>query len=134
MPKFSTAVRTALADTVISAIGASAVMKILTGTAPANCGTADSGTVLATLSLPATWMAAASGGAAAMSGTWADASADNTGTAGYYRIYASNGTTCGWQGTISADGGAGELQLSSLTLTSGSPFTITSFTLTAPGV
>jgi hypothetical protein len=133
MPQFSTGVRNAINNAVVATIGSSAVMKILTGTAPANCGTADSGNVLATLTLPSTWMNAASGGVSALAGTWTDASADSTGTAGYYRIYASGGTTCGWQGSISAQGGSGELQLSSMTLTSGNPFSITSFTLTAPG-
>ena len=38
-------------------------------------------------------------------GTWSDASADGTGTAGYFRLYASDGTTCGLQGTITGTGG-----------------------------
>jgi hypothetical protein len=45
--------------------------------------------VLATLSLPSDFMAAASSGSKAKSGTWEDTSADNTGTAAHWRLYAS---------------------------------------------
>jgi hypothetical protein len=114
-------------------IGTSAVLKIKTGAPPATCDTADSGTVLATLSLPSDWMAAAANGTKSKSGTWEDASADNTGTAAHWRIYASDGTTCHMQGTITATGGGGDMTLITTSITSGQPITITGFTLTAPG-
>lgn len=99
--QFSIAVRNAMLDAIEATIGASAILKIRSGAPPADCATADSGTVLATLNLPADWMAAASGGSKAKSGTWEDASGDASGTAGHYRVYASNGTTCGSQGLVS---------------------------------
>lgn len=114
-------------------IGTSAVLKIRTGAPPATCDTADSGTVLATLSLPSDWMAVAANGTKAKSGTWEDASADDTGTAAHWRIYASDGTTCHMQGTITATGGGGDMTLITTSITSGQPITITGFTLTAPG-
>jgi hypothetical protein len=97
--QLSTAVRNARLDTVESTIGVSATLRIRTGAPPANCAAADTGTVLATMTLPSDWMAAASAGTKAMAGTWQDASADATGTAGHYRIYDSAGTTCHEQGT-----------------------------------
>lgn len=114
-------------------IGTSAVLKIRTGAPPATCDTADSGTVLATLSLPSDWMAVAANGTKAKSGTWEDASADDTGTAAHWRIYASDGTTCHMQGTITATDGGGDMTLITTSITSGQPITITGFTLTAPG-
>lgn len=96
--QFSVAVRNARLDAIETAIGASAVLKIRSGTQPANVATADSGTVLSTLSLPSDWMAAASAGAKAKAGTWEDLSADATGYAGHWRAYASDGTTCHAQG------------------------------------
>ena len=114
-------------------IGTSAVLKIKTGAPPATCDTADSGTVLATLSLPSDWMAVAANGTKAKSGTWEDVSADDTGTAAHWRIYASDGTTCHMQGTITATGGGGDMTLITTSITSGQPITITGFTLTAPG-
>ena len=128
--QLSTTVRNARLDTIESTIGVSAVMKIRTGAAPANCGTADSGTVVATLSLPSDWMAAASGGAKALSGTWTDASADATGTAAHFRVYESTATTCHIQGTVTATGGGGDLTVDSTSFTAGQAFTVTAFTLT----
>lgn len=128
--QLSTAVRNARLDAIETAIGASAVMKIRTGAAPANVAAADSGTVLATLSLPSDWMAAAASGSKAMSGTWQDASADATGTAAHYRVYASDGTTAHLQGTVTATGGGGDLELVNTSIAIGQPVSISSFSLT----
>ncbi len=129
--QYSTTVRNAKLDVVESTIGTSPIMRIRTGAAPANCGTADSGTVLATLTLPSDWMAAASGGTKALSGTWQDASADATGTAAHFRIYDSGGTTCHMQGTVTATGGGGDLTVNNTSFASGQQFDVTAFTLTA---
>jgi hypothetical protein len=129
--QFSTTVRNSMLDAIETAISTSAVLKIRTGAAPADCGTADSGTVLATLSLPSDWMAAASSGSKAKSGTWSDASADNTGTAAHFRLYASDGTTCHAQGTVTATGGGGDMTVDNTSFASGQPFTVNSFTLSA---
>ena len=126
--QYSTAVRNARLDVVESTIGTSAVLKIRSGSAPANCGTADSGTVLATCTLPSDWMAAASSGSKAKSGTWQDTSADATGTAAHFRIYDSGGTVCGLQGTVGV--GSGDLQVDSVSFTAGQSFSITGFTIT----
>lgn len=127
----SVAVRNAKLDAIETAVGASAVLKIRSGAAPASCATADAGTVLATLSLPADWMAAANAGTKAMSGTWQDTSADAAGTAAHFRIYASDGTTCHMQGTISATGGGGDMTLDNIVFAAGQAFSITGFTITA---
>lgn len=129
--QYSVAVRNAKLDAVETTVGVSAVLKIRSGAAPANVATADSGTVLATLSLPSDWMAAASSGAKALAGTWQDASADNTGTAAHFRIYASDGTTAHIQGTVTATGGGGDMTLDNTSIASGQSVTVTSFTLTA---
>ncbi len=126
--QLSVAVRNARLDAIETTIGSTAVLKIRSGSVPADCATADAGTVLATLTLPADWMAAASGGSKAKSGTWQDTSADATGTAAHFRIYDSGGTVCGLQGTVGV--GSGDLQVDSTSFTSGQSFTITGFTLT----
>ena len=131
--QFSTTARNAALDAIETAIGTSAVLKIRTGTVPADCGTADAGSVLATLTLPSDWLAAASGGSKSKSGTWEDASADATGTAGHFRIYASDGTTVHMQGTITATDGGGNMTLDNTSIASGQQVTITSFTLSAGG-
>ena len=129
--QYSVAVRNARLDAVEATIGASAVLKIRTGAQPANCAAADSGTVLATLALPADWMAAAAAGAKALSGTWEDTSADATGTAAHFRLYASDGTTCGAQGSVTLTGGGGDMTVDNTSFASGQAFSVTSFTLTA---
>jgi len=129
--KMSVAVRNGELDAIETAIGVSAVLKIRDGAPPTNIADADSGTVLATLSLPSDWMAAAASGSKAMAGAWADSSADATGTAGHFRIYASNGTTQHIQGTITVTGGGGDMTLDSVSITAAQSVTITSFTLTA---
>ena len=128
--QLSTVVRNARLDALETAVGTSAVMKIRSGAQPANVATADSGTVLATLPLPSDWMSAASGGTKALTGTWQDTSADAAGTAGHFRIYASDGTTAHVQGSVTATGGGGDLTLDNAVLASGQSVTITSFTLT----
>lgn len=128
--QLSTAVRNARLDAIETTIGTSAVLKIRTGAQPATCATADSGTVLASMTLPSDWMAAAASGSKALSGTWQDASADNTGTAAHWRLYASDGTTCHAQGTVTATGGGGDMTLDNTSVASGQVVTITSFTLT----
>lgn len=130
--KMSVVVRNALLNAIETTIGVSAILKFRSGAAPTNIGDADSGTVLATLNLPSDWMAAASSGTKGLTGTWTDASADETGTAGHWRIYASDGTTQHMQGTVTATGGGGDIELSTLSITATGAVTVTSFTLTAP--
>lgn len=130
--QLSVAVRNARLDAIETTIGASAILKIRTGAAPADCAAADSGTVLATLSLPSDWMAAASSASKAKSGTWQDLTADATGTAGHFRIYASDGTTCGMQGTITATGGGGDMTLDNTSIATNQPVTVSSFTINDP--
>lgn len=127
--QYSTAVNNARLDAIETAIGATAVLKIRTGAAPANCAAADTGTVLATLTLPADWMAAASAGAKSKLGTWQDTVADATGTAAHWRIYDSAGTVCGMQGTYGT--AATDMIGDSASFTAGQSFTINTFTITA---
>lgn len=126
--QLSVTVRNARLDAIETAISTAPTLKIFTGSVPANCAAADSGTTLVTMTLPSDWMAAASSGSKALSGTWSDTSADNTGTAGHFRIYA--GATCHIQGTVTATGGGGDMTLDNTSIASGQTVTVTTFTLT----
>jgi hypothetical protein len=130
--QFASLTRNAMLDAIETYGGTSAVLKIRTGSAPASATAADAGTVLATLTLPSDWMAAASGGAKAKAGTWEDTSADATGTADHFRLYQSDGTTVVMQGTVGPTG-SGDLQVDNDSFASGQNFTVTTFTITAPG-
>ena len=126
--QLSVAVRNARLDTVESTISTAPVLRIYTGSAPANCAAAATGTQLASMTLPSDWMAAAASGAKALSGSWTDSSADATGTAGYFRIWDSGVTTCHIQGTCGI--GTGDLQLDNTSIASGQSVTVTAFALT----
>lgn len=123
-------VRNARLDAIETDIGTSAILKIKTGAAPADCAAADSGTVLVTMTLPSDWLAAAASGAKAKSGTWQDTSADATGTAAHFRIYDSGGSTCDIQGTVTATGGGGDMTLDNTSIASAQQVTVTGFTIT----
>jgi hypothetical protein len=129
--QFSTAARNAAIDAIETAAGAGPTLEIRSGAAPATCATADSGTALATLALPSDWLAAASGGSKAISGTWQDLSADATGAAGHFRV--KQGATCHIQGSITATGGGGDMTLDNTSIAVGQQVTVTAFTLTAGG-
>ena len=127
--QYSVAVRNARLDVVETTIGTSAVLLIKTGAAPATCAAANSGTVLATCTLPSDWMANASAGTKSLSGTWQDTSADATGTAAHFCIFSSGGT-CHAQGTVTATGGGGDMTVDNTSFATGQAFSVTSFTLT----
>jgi hypothetical protein len=126
--QFAVSVRNARLDAIETDSGTAAILKIRTGAPPASCATADSGTVLATLTLPSDWMAAAASGAKSMSGSWADSSADAAGTAGHFRIYKSDGTTCQMQGTVAAS--SADMIVDNVVFAAGQAFSVTSFTIT----
>ena len=127
--QLGTTVRNARLDAIETTVGTAAKLYIRTGAAPADCATADSGSLLATIDCPSDWLAAASGGAKAKSGTWSVA-ASGTGTAAHFRIKDSGGTTCHMQGTITATGGGGDMTVDNTSIASGQTVTVTTFTLT----
>ena len=128
--QLSVAARNARLDAIETAAGTSAVLKIRTGAVPATCAAADTGTVIGTVNLPSDYMSVAAAGAKAKTGTWQETSADNAGTAAHFRLYASDGTTCHIQGTVTATGGGGDLTLDDVTVEAGQQITISGFTLT----
>lgn len=129
--QYSVAVRNAQLDAFETTTGTSAILTIRTGAPPADCATANSGTLLVTMTLPSDWMAAASTGSKAKAGTWQDTSADGTGTAGHFRIHDSGATTCHAQGTVTLGGGGGDMTLDNTSIVAGQSVTINTFTLTA---
>lgn len=103
-------------------------IEIRTGSRPATANTAATGTVLSTITLNDPAWAAASGGSKALDVTPepSDASADNTGTAGWGRVYDSTGAAI-CDGTVGT-----EFTLTSSSITSGQPVTITAGSITFP--
>jgi hypothetical protein len=131
--QFKDTVRNGRLDAIETVGGASCALRVYTGAQPADVTQANAGTMLAEMNLAADWLAAASGGAKAIAGTWQDASADAGAgaTPGHFRIYNSqatkDGTTCIIQG--SAGIGSGDMNFNG-TITAGQVVTVTAFTLT----
>lgn len=130
--QLSTDVRDARLDAIEAEIGTDPILEIRSGEKPANCAAADTGTLLASMTLPSDWMSAASSGSKSKNGTWQDLTADATGDAGHFRIKESTGTTCHLQGTVSEDGGGGDMELQQATvgIVEGQLVTVSVFTLT----
>ena len=128
--KIGAATRNRQADSLGSTFYGGGTLKIYTGSQPATADTAPSGTLLCTITLPATPFGAASGGVASKSGTWS-AAAGAGGTAGWFRIETSGGTHP-MDGAITATGGGGDMELDTTTIVSGQTVTINTFTLTQP--
>ena len=126
--QYSVAVNNARLDAVETATGATAKLRIYTGAAPANCAAAATGTLLVDMTLPADWMAAASSGSKAKSGTWSGTGVA-AGTAGYFRIADNAGTTAHIQGTCGI--GTGDLQLDNTNIAISQTVTVNTFTLNA---
>ena len=131
--QLSTSVRNAQLDAIETAIGASAKLMIYTGAAPANCAAATTGTKLAEFDMAADWAAAASGGTKILNNVPLSTLGLATNTAGYFRIFASDGTTCGAQGTVTASGGGGDIIISTTSIASGQAVVITGGTFTQGG-
>jgi hypothetical protein len=130
--QLSTTARNAMLDAITTAVGASGFVRIYNGTAPVSVGTALSGnTLLAELGANATFAPAASGGVLTLNAITNDSSADNTGTASFFRIYKTDGTTAVVQGTVSTSGA--DMNLNTVSIVAAGIVSITSFTLTAPG-
>lgn len=126
--QLSVTVRNARLDSIETTIGTAPILRVLSGSMPANCAAAQTGTLIAEMTLPSDWMAAASSGSKAIAGTWQDLSCNSTGTVGYFRILDSTGTTCHLQGTAGTSGT--DMIVSKAAPDAGESFTVTSFTLT----
>lgn len=129
--QYSTTLRNAQLDAVETVISTSPKLQIRTGTQPATCATADSGTLLAEITLPSNYFEDAASGAKAKTSTAWSVAASVTGTAGHFRIKDSSGATTHIQGSISVTGGNGDLQLDNLSLVATQTVTVTTFTIAA---
>lgn len=126
---FSAAVSNARLDAIETAIGVTPYLRVYSGTAPADCATALSGnTLLAEFVLPSDWLLAAVYNFKAGSGVpWWDTLANATGTASFFRIYASDGVTCHMQGNITGTGGGGTITFDNVNITANDAVVISAF-------
>jgi len=132
-PKVSAARRAAMLDTITSA-AASGKLRIYSGSQPADADASiGAATLLAELTMNATAFGSATSTASTASVLTAnaitsDASADATGTAAWFRLWQSNGTTPILDGTVGTSGC--DCNLVSVSIVATQPVACTSMTLT----
>ena len=132
------ATRNARLDAIETYAGTGAVINVYQLTAGSAVPSADvaavPGVVLASISNPADYFTAASGGSIVKTGTWSDTSANAAGTADFFRMCKADGTTCVLQGTMGT--ATADMIVDNAVFAAGQTFTVTTFTLTDgnPGV
>lgn len=131
--QYSTTIRNDWLDRWEALIGASAKIEIRTGAPPANCAAADSGTLLATITLAADWADAAASGIKSLSNLPISTVAVAAGVAGHYRLKNNAATVCHEQGTLTATGGGGDRTIDITDLNIGDNVAIIAWSKTAPG-
>ncbi len=130
--KFPAAYRSTRGDTFTTRAGNAALLRIYSGTQPATADTALSGnTLLAELTCGTPFAGAASSGVVTANAITQDSSADATGTATFFRLLQSNGTTTVCDGTVGTSGA--DLNLTTTSIVTGQPVQVTSFVLTEGG-
>ena len=128
--QFAVSTRNARLDAIETDAGTSAILEIRSGSMPANCATASSGTKLAQFNLASDWAASASGGSKALNGLPLTTTGAASGTAGYFRLFKTDDSTCILQGTVTATGGGGDMTLDNISIASGQTVNVTGFTIT----
>ena len=113
----SVAVLNAMLDAWETEIGTTPVLKFFTGSKPANCAAANSGTELADETMVSNWADGAASAIKALNSTPITAVSTNTGNVGHYRLYKADGTTCVDQGSVTATGGGGDMTIDSIAIT-----------------
>jgi hypothetical protein len=117
-------------DTLIGNL-ASGKFRVYSGTRPTDADTALAGnTLLAELTLNATFSAAASSGTLTANAITQDSSADATGTATFVRVTESDGSTAVMD--LSVGTGAGEVNFATLSFVTGAIVQVTSLTISLP--
>jgi hypothetical protein len=117
-------------DAITTDVSTSGLLKIYdnTGGVPADVGVAiGTQKLLAQLALSPTFAAAASGGVLTANSITPDSSADDTGTAAFFRLTTSGGTAI-VQGSVGTSGT--DLNLNTVSIQSGATVSVTSFVIT----
>lgn len=128
--QFDTTLRDAQNDAITTRVGNAGFLEIFTGAAPASCAAASTGTKLSKDTLGTPFAPASAGGV--LSPTLpANVNALAGGTAGYWRVYKADDTTCVAQGSAGTSGT--DLLLNTVNFVLGGPVQINGWAWTAGG-
>jgi hypothetical protein len=123
---YAVGLRNAQLDAITTFAGNSGFIRIYDGTRPSTGGTAT--TLLAELTCNATFAGSASSAVLTLNAITQDSSANATGTATWFRLVKSDGTTHVMDGNVGTSGS--DLNLNTTSIVSGAAVSITSFTIT----
>lgn len=123
---YNSTLRNAMLDEITTRAGNAALLRIYDGSRPATGGSAT--TLLAELTCGTPFAAGASGGALTLGSITQDSSANATGTATWFRIVQSDGSTHVLDGNVGTSGS--DLNLTTTSIVSGQPVSISSFEIT----
>lgn len=132
--QYSVTLRDTQLDQIEVVTGVSAKFRMYSGAPPASCAAAPTGTLLIEMALPSDWMAAASGGSKAKTGTWSGVGTVGAGTgtaAGHFRIVDSTGATASVQGTVTITGGGGDITIDNTSIAENQVVAVNTFSISA---
>jgi len=123
---YAATLRNSMLDAITTLAGASALLRIYDGTRPATGGAAT--TLLAELTCNATFAPGAAAGVLTLNAITQDSSANSSGTATWFRIVKSDGTTHVLDGNVGTSGS--DLNLTTTTIVATQPVSVSSFVIT----
>ena len=127
--KYDTTTRNDMLDELTARVGTSGRLRVYNGTRPANPGTAiTSQTMLVELTCNATAFAPAASGGVLTANAISNGTAAATGTASWFRLFQSNGTTAIMDGDVGTSGS--DLNLNNTSIATSQTVSVTSFTVT----
>jgi hypothetical protein len=123
--QYNVLLRNAQLDLIESMAGTSPKLVIYSGAKPVNVAAADPSGVLATITLPSDWASAASAGVKQLLGSITGVGSA-AGNAASWRLKDNAATTVWLQGTCSATGGGGDIELDNVNIAIGQTININS--------
>lgn len=133
MLQASEALRNAMLDAIETVAGTFPKIQIYTGGQPTNAAAAATGSKLAEFDLPSDWCASAVGGVKSATGAPFEELGIAAGSAGYFRLVKSDGSTCVMQGSITMPGGPpGDAVIDNITIAQDQPVTLVALSFLAP--
>lgn len=124
---YAAALRTSMLTTIVTLAGSGALIRLYSGSRPATGGAAT--TLLAQLTCAAT-LGTVSGPVLTFNTITPDSSADANGTATWFRIVKSDGTTHVVDGNVGTLGSGADMELTTTTIVATQPVSISSWTIT----
>lgn len=126
--KMDTTTRNNRLDAITSRVGNASLIRVYSGTRPANVAASITGTLLGEMTGGTPFAPAASAGVLTANSITGDSSADATGTATHYRHWQSNGTTAIMDGDAGTSGT--DMILNTASIVAGGPISCSAYTIT----